>query len=206
MHFQDLACRGILGNLGEIELVGALVPEDQLRAAVAVEVAEHQVVVLLAAEILDDVASPGLLRVEVRSGVLPPPDEVVLPVAREDDVEVAVAVDVQRIGAGLDVQGLVLDHVLRPTRGCPAIPDQGRGLRPLGDDEVVDAVLVDVAHEAGRLLISRVRGGQVAVGGGQVFPSDLAGRRNAAETKRDDGDCNAVDATSHTGTSEYVTF
>ena len=129
---------------------------------------------MLPPKLLDGVPLPGLLRVELGIGVLPPPDPVVLEVAREDDVEVAVAVDVERIGPGLDVQWPGLDDVPGPAGGAPAVPDQGRRLRPFGDGEIVDAVLVDIADEARRLLFARIRDRQIAVGARQVPPFDVA--------------------------------
>jgi hypothetical protein len=52
------------------------------------------IVVLVCTSILDDVAFPRNIRIEVWVRILPPPEFIALPVVAEDNVEVAVTIDV----------------------------------------------------------------------------------------------------------------
>ena len=123
-------------------------------AAVAVEVADDLVVVHVIARRFDLATGPRRPRSVVRPGVLPPVDPGAGVILAEDEVEVAVAVDVGGGTAGLDVEPAI-DRVDRPAVLLPPIPGQARPLDPAADHDVVQAVLVDIEHQAGRLLDRR---------------------------------------------------
>src|SRR5207248_9721235 len=131
---------------------GALIPEDELRFASVFEVAENLIVMLGFPAFLDPMPRPGPVRVEIRIGILPPPDLVALPVAAEDDVEVAIAVDVLRRAAGLDREELRLDHATVPALVCAPIPEERWRFGAEADDEIHDAIPVEVGDEIACLL------------------------------------------------------
>jgi hypothetical protein len=66
-------------------------------------------VVLGRPALLDRVALPRNARVKVRARVLPPPDVSALPVAAENNIQVAVTVDVPHRAPGFDRQEFRLD-------------------------------------------------------------------------------------------------
>src|SRR5262249_49326495 len=127
-------------NLGQEEGPRALVPEGELRPRLSLEVAERLIVVLPRPALLDQVLLPGNARVEARRRVLVPPDFVTLVVATEHQVQVAVAIDVRESTARLGRAHRLVDDVLLPAVPGVAHPDDGSRLRPLGEDDVVDAV------------------------------------------------------------------
>src|SRR5207248_9406736 len=120
--------------------------------------------------------------------VLVPPDLVALIVPAENEVQVAVAVDVGEGAAGLGSAALSIDDVLRPAILRAPQPDDGGSLRALSEDDVVHAVAVEIEYHAGRLLRAAVRNRQLAVLAGEMPPADP--RRLRAEREgADQGEC-----------------
>ena len=164
-------------NVRDKKRPGALVPEDQLRLSVAVEVADDLVVVLVRAALLDHVPFPGDVRIEARIRIFPPPNLGALPVAAENDVEVAIAIDVIGRAARFDSEQLRLDHVALPACRTTPVPNQRRGLLTEADDEVLNAILIEIGDEIARLLRGLARNRQLTLGAGQAMPFDLRGKR-----------------------------
>src|SRR5262249_36899554 len=84
--------------------------------------------------------------------ILPPPNLVALPIATENDVQIAVAVDVADGAARFDRQVILLDHVLIPAHVSSSIPNQSRSLLAEPENEVIDAIAVEIADDSSRLL------------------------------------------------------
>ena len=139
-------------DVGDIQRFRALVPENELRLAGVFEVAKNLVMVLRLAAFFDQMPLPGQFRVEIRIRILPPPDLVALVVATENDVGVAIPIDVAGRTAGLDGEELRLDHVTVPPRGGASIPDQRGPLDSEGDNEILHAILVEIGDEIAGLL------------------------------------------------------
>ena len=102
---------GIGGNLRQVELCqgvrgipGGLVPIEQLIDPIAIEVAEELIVVDVIAAILDQEALPGHIGLVGWIGVLPPPQLVAEIVPPQDEIQVAIAVDVMPGAARFDVE------------------------------------------------------------------------------------------------------
>jgi hypothetical protein len=142
-------------------------------------------VVLVGTVGLDRVPDPGRAGVEPRRRVLPPPEGVALPVGAEDQVEVAVAINVVRGPAGLDRQEGRLDHDAVPPRRLAAVPDESRWLLAEAQDEVVTAVAIEVCHQRGGLLLRRPGHGQLALFAGEMLPDKVAGERRGATDQPD---------------------
>ncbi len=108
-------------NVGDEERAGPLVPVGDLRLASALEVGDALVVVLGLAGFLDRVPLPPRTRLPVRAGIAPPPDAIALPVAAEDQVGPAVAVDVVHGPSSFNGQEVRLDD-----QPVPALAPEGR--------------------------------------------------------------------------------
>src|SRR5207249_423318 len=102
------------GNVGDKKRLCALVPEDELRFAGVLEVAEDLVVMLRFAALFYQVPFPGYFRIKTRIRILPPPDLVALPITPENNVEVTVTVDVASSPAGFNCEKLRLDDITGP--------------------------------------------------------------------------------------------
>ncbi len=140
------------GKRGQIQLERALVPENQFRFGVAVEGAHQQIVMLAFAGIFDDVAVPWNAWIEIRIWILPPPHMIVGIIRAGDDVQVAIAVHVRQRSTSLHRHQLVLHHVFRPFAFASPVPqNSGRGLARR-DEEIVDAVFVQIAYHGAGLL------------------------------------------------------
>ena len=164
-------------------------PEGQLDPAVAVEVAQDLVVVHATARGIDLATRPRRPRFVMRTGVLPPVDLGAGVILAEDDVEIAVAIQVAGGPAGLDVEPAI-DRVDRPAILLAPIPGEARPFDPAGDHDVVPAVLVNVEHQAGRLLGQRAGRRQVArlareIGPGRSFSRIRPHRAQEQERHRD---------------------
>jgi hypothetical protein len=167
----------VVGDRDVPERAGVLVPEDELGAAVAVEVAEGLVVVLGLVALEDQATPPRPGRVGVGAGVLPPPQAVAAVVLAGDEVEPAVAGEVEGGAAGLDA-GVVggLDKEGRPreaARGGVTIAgrseaDELGGAEASAHDPLGPAVAVEVGHVQQGLLVEHRGGGQVEGLGGEV--------------------------------------
>src|SRR5262245_31776277 len=106
------------------------------------------------------------------AGVLPPPDLAALPVTAEDQVEIAVAIDVVRRAAGFDRQKIRFEDVPRPSGRSPAVPDERGCHLPEAENEVVDAIAVEIGDQRACLLSRRTGHWQFALRGRQVLPAD----------------------------------
>ena len=93
--------RRIRGDFRQEELHALVVPEGQLDLAVAVEIAED-LIVMGAAHGDDLVPLPGLVGLEIGTGVFPPPDFAGLRLRPHQDIEVPVAIEVVNIAARLE--------------------------------------------------------------------------------------------------------
>jgi len=71
------------------------------------------------------VTFPGNFGIEIREGIFPPPDFVALPIAAEDDIRIAVAIDIANDAAGFDGEEVGFDDVTVPAFSVAAIPDEG---------------------------------------------------------------------------------
>ena len=81
---------------------------------------------LRCAAFLDDVPFPGNVGIIVRIRIFPPPDFIALPIAAENNVRMAVPIDIANDAAGFDGQEIGFDDVAVPAVAVPAIPNQGR--------------------------------------------------------------------------------
>ena len=78
---------------------------------------------LIGVAVLDQAARPTLI--VIRTRIFPPPHVVATPVAAQDQVLIAVAVDVVKGSAGLDRHPFIFNHQARPAVVIPSIPDHG---------------------------------------------------------------------------------
>ena len=85
--------------------------------------------------------------------------------------------------AGFDRQDRRINHVPRPAVGVAAIPDDGGRLRSFGDDEVFDAVPVNIENQSRRLLRARIRRFQIARRAAELSPNRA---RRTRDKVRDD--------------------
>ena len=167
----DQCHRPGLGRVGrdfrQEQLVADIVPEGQLDLAIPVEITEDLIVVG-AAHGDDLVPLPGLVGLEIRTRILPPPDFAGLRLRRHQDIQVAVAVEVEEVAACLHPHPgrTILHGVPGPTFGRPAKP---RHLLVAGDDKVIHAVIVDIEDQRGDLP-SHVRRRDLALHAGKVGP------------------------------------
>src|SRR5207342_1300655 len=100
----------------------------------------------------DQMTAPWDRGIKVRRRIFPPPDLTALPIAAEHEIEIPIPVDVEGGAAGFDRQKRRLDDDPCPRRARPAIPDQsGRDLTK-ADDEVGDAVPIEIGDECAGLL------------------------------------------------------
>src|SRR5207248_9090327 len=129
------------------------------------------VMVLGCAAIFDDVALPGNGRLEIRVRVFPPPDLFALPIAAEDQVGIAIAIDVIKCAAGFDGEKIFFNDVAVPAGGVPAIPNKGRGFFAEAEHKVIGAVLVEVGYESAGLLGRWAGDGESAIGAAKMLPS-----------------------------------
>src|SRR6266436_1371252 len=151
-EWPRLGVARIRGDIGNEERLGALIPEDKLSLAGLFEVAEYLIIMLSLAALFDDVTFPGHFWVELWIRILPPPNLIALPVATEDDVEVAIAVDIVHRAPGLNSQELRLDDVTIPIGRSSTVPNQGRGFGAETQNEILDAVLVQIRDNITGLL------------------------------------------------------
>jgi hypothetical protein len=86
-----------------------------------------------------DQTPPGLPRVTLRQGVLPPIDVATRTVLTHDNVEVAVPADVVWRAAGFDRQEVGLEDVAFPADRAPSTSNQRRRFLPRVDHEIVQA-------------------------------------------------------------------
>ncbi|MGC9999373.1 MAG: hypothetical protein ABSE21_04690 [Bryobacteraceae bacterium] len=80
--------------------------------------------VLISAAVLDEVPLPGDVRIEVWVRILPPPHLVVLGIASENEVQVAVAIDVKCRTASFDGKKILLDDVPVPAFRIAPVPHE----------------------------------------------------------------------------------
>src|SRR5439155_14945382 len=158
-----------------------LVPEYKLRLACALEVAEDLVVMLMGTPSFDRVAFPGDVGIVAPARIAPPPELIALVVGPENDIGVAVAIDVIDCPARFDGQIVLLDHVSAPPPGVLPIPDQRWRLLPEAEDKVVDAILVQVGNDGPGLLLRLARYRQITIRarersalGAESGPSDVS--------------------------------
>src|SRR5689334_2549186 len=130
----------------------ALVPKDELRCAGVLEIAEHLVVVLRFSAFLDHMPLPRDVRIEIRIRIFPPPKLVTLPVAAENDVEIAIPVNVIGRAPGFNGEKLLFQNVTVPALARASIPDKRWRDLAEADDKIFDAVRVEVSNEIPRLL------------------------------------------------------
>ena len=175
MQAPEPRTAGIGWDLGQEEAAGSLVPEHELRLALAQDVAQNLVVMLGGARRLDLVPPPGGPGIESGIRVLPPPELLPLIVGPEDKVEVAIPIEVVHRPASLDGQVIGLDHEPIPPRFRPPVPDQGWGLLTKREDEIVHAVPVEVGDHGAGLLGRGTRYGQIALLAAELPPADLGG-------------------------------
>ena len=165
-----LGVSGVGRDVGEEDGLGALVPKRQLGFACPLEVPENLVVVLRGAALLYYVPFPRDVGIEIRKWIFPPPDLAALPIAAEDDIQVAVAIDVVNRAAGFDCKEVFVKDEARPTSRRTAIPDQRGGLLAKAEHEVIGAVLIKVGHDGARLLRGLAWNRQLAILAGEVLP------------------------------------
>ncbi len=118
----------------------------------------------------DRVTFPGDVWIVVAARIAPPPELIALVVGAENDVGVAVAINVINRSARFDGQKLFLDHASAPPRGVSPIPDQRRRFLPEAEDEVVDAISVQVGDDGSGLLFRLARYRQITVRAREMFP------------------------------------
>ena len=175
---------GIIGNLGEKQLLRSLIPERKLRLTRAFEISKNLIVMLMCAAGLDAMPFPHLIGRIGRPGIAPPPDFAALPVGAEDDVGISVAVDVGDRAAGFNREKLLLDHITIPAvLFIGPIPDQGRGFLTEGNDKAVDSILGQVGDDAAGLLRRFAGDRDVSMPAAEVNPFQSGGM-NRAEVGR----------------------
>ncbi len=102
---------GITWNLKQKQLPGSLIPRGQLRPAVAIEVSEDLVMMLIGAAVLDQAPRPWRVRIVIWMGIFPPPDLIAARIPSEDYIEVPVLVDVGVVITSFDTEGLIVECV-----------------------------------------------------------------------------------------------
>ena len=165
----------VSGNGREENGFGALVPKGELGFACAEEIGDGLIVVLGGAAFLDEVSFPGNFGIEVREWIFPPPDFVALPIAAENDVGMAVAIDIANDAAGLDGEVVGFYDITIPAVRGAAIPDEGGGGLAKAEDEIVFAVFIEIAGDAAGLLGGGAGERKIAVGGGEMRPMEIGG-------------------------------
>lgn len=108
----------VLGNLGQEYGFCPLIPEDELRLSRAQQVGENHVVVLFCAAVLDEVPLPRDVGIKVGIWIFPPPQLIGIGIVSEDEVQVAVTIDVKHRSARFEGKIIFLDNVPVP----PAYP------------------------------------------------------------------------------------
>jgi len=132
-----------------------LIPRDKFHLTIPVEVADGLVVMFPAAGVFDMPTRPGLR--EIRIWILPPPDCVAAGVLAQDNIQVTIPVDIAIVAARLRIFSRIVNHKLVPTSTVVLIPDHRRRSRTFTNDEIVNAVFVDVQYQTTRLLLAFVR-------------------------------------------------
>ena len=154
--FFDLA--GPRRNLRQEQFFRSLTPPRQFHAAVIIKIRKTAVVLIprIVAR-LDQPSTPPRLRSVVRVGVFPPPHLILARITAENDIQITVAVDIKRISARFNMQGLTFDDETAPFAGLLiSKPDDGRRAGAFGEHDVGNTILVDVENLAGGLLIAAV--------------------------------------------------
>ena len=164
------------GDRRQQQPLGVLVPERELRPAVAVEVGEDLIVVLVGAAVLDHVAPPARRPIVARSRVLPPPDVVARSILAHDEVEIAVLIDVVGGAAGLDRQEVRLDDLALPAGRLAPVPDQRWCPAAGADHEILDAVAIEVGDQGRGLLVGGAGRRQIAGGARKMQPGRVDDR------------------------------
>ncbi|CEK20838.1 hypothetical protein CTKA_02772 [Chthonomonas calidirosea] len=113
---------------------------------------------LVGAVRLNNVAFPRSARRIVGPWILPPVERTALIIVTGHDIEIAIPINVVAGTARLNGDGLIFDHVDRPTLHHPAIPRDGRCLAPASDDKILIPIAIEIGHEASGLLIRAWRG------------------------------------------------
>ena len=152
------------------QLPSALVPEHELRLPCTFEIGNHLVVMGFAAALLDEPLLPWGLWVELRRRVFVPPQFVTARITTDDQVQVAVAVDIVRAAAGFGTLLAVVNDVLLPTSLGVAQPDDGWGTSALGNNDIRSTIPIDIKHDTGGLLCAAVGLRQIAGLARDMFP------------------------------------
>src|SRR5439155_27100590 len=139
------------------------------------KVGEGLIMMLGRAAVLNDVPFPRDSRIEFRIGIFPPPDFIGLPVAAENEIEIAIAINIESCAAGLDGKEISFEHEPLPACGNSPIPDQSRSCFAEANDEIIGAIFVEVSDHGAGLLGGRAGQGEIASGGGKMFPADFSG-------------------------------
>jgi len=125
-------------------------------------------------------------------GIFPPPDLRAFVVAAKDDIQIAVAVDVGHGSAGFGGEELGIDDRGIPAGGLASVKHERGRLFAEAQDEIVDAVAVEIGRDrAGLLRRSAGMGLEIASAARKVFPSwRRRGRIGREEHERGEpGEC-----------------
>src|SRR6266849_10595414 len=114
--------------------------------------------------------------------IFPPPNLVALVIAAEDEVQIAIAVDVENRAARFDGEKIFFDDVAVPTLRRAAIPDQRGRLLPETEHEIVHPIAVKIGNDGAGLLRGFAGHGQITVLAGEMLPFDFRG--TGGQTKR----------------------
>ena len=137
-----------------------LIPGNQFHLPIAVVVGHALIVVLVRSTVLDQPPLPRFC--EVWAWILPPPHLVAATVLSQNDVQIAVAIHIAHVATRFWPEGAVIDDQSIPPFPVVLVPDDRRRTGSFADREIVDAVLVEVTHNAACLLLAGIGGWQVA--------------------------------------------
>ncbi len=161
---------GIRRNFGIEKTVTPLIPKNQLPATVTIKIHENQIMVLLAANGLDGVATPRAVRPQVRERIFPPPDFAALAVAAENHVQITVSVNVFGGGPGFNPQRTGLNDMAFPAVAVPNESHQCGSDTAVGKKDLRDTVTINVGCQGRCLLVPAVGNRQIPGGRAQVKP------------------------------------
>ncbi len=163
---------GIGRNFSQQKLLSSLIPDHQFCLAVSIDVAEHLIMVLVGAGILDQAPGPADSRIVSGIRVFPPPHLIAAVIPTHDDIQIAVAVNVVIGAAGLDVQYGIVDQIFGPARIRPSVPDHRRtGIAPCGDHKIIDSIAINIENQRCCLLDAPTRCNNVTSFTREVCPT-----------------------------------
>ena len=152
-----------------------MIPEDELGFASAFEITEDLVVMLAGAAGFDEVPFPRRIGVMLWEWIFPPPKFRALIVGAKNEIEIAIAVDIEGGAARFESEVFLFDDESGPARRFALVADQSGAFFTEADDEIIEAIVVEIRHQGARLLGGFAGSRKVAGVAGKMLPLNVAG-------------------------------